>query len=114
APVTGVSFIASPLPTYTVSGNIANGNGASVTLSGAATAGTTADASGNFSFSGLLNGSYTVAASKPGVTISPASQEVTVSSADVTGVNFTVLSGLAIDAVAFGDTTSASSAATTS
>ena len=114
APVNGISFIASPLPTYTISGNIANGNGASVTLSGVATASTTADASGNFSFGGLSNGSYTVAASKAGFTISPASQQVTVSSIDVPGVNFAALSGLALDAVAFGDSTSASSAATTS
>ena len=113
APVTGITFTGAASPTYAISGNIAGGNGASVTLSGAATASTTADASGNFSFAGLANGSYTVAASKPGFTISPPGQQVTVSGADISGVNFAALSGLAVDAVAFGDTSSASLSATT-
>jgi hypothetical protein len=114
APVTGVNFTATPLPTYTISGNITNGSGASVTLSGAASATTTADTSGNFSFSRLSNGTYTVAASKPGLTILPASQGVTVNNADVAGVNFTALAALGIDVIAYGDTSSASTSATTS
>ena len=113
AAVTGISFTGTASPTYAISGNIAGGNGANVSLSGAATASTTADASGNFSFAGLANGSYTVAASKPGYTISPPSQQVTVNGADVSGVNFAALSGLAIDAVASGDMSSASLSATT-
>src|SRR5262249_46839622 len=49
--------------TYTISGTIssaANGSGSTVKLSGASTATTVADANGNYSFTGLPNGSYTV------------------------------------------------------
>ena len=59
-----------------------------MTLSGAASATVTADASGNYSFTGLLNGSYTVTPSKTGFTFSPASQAATVSNANMTAVNF--------------------------
>ena len=106
ANVTGVNFSTSASSTYTISGSLspsANGSAATVTLSGAASATTTADASGNFSFGGLASGAYTVAASKAGFAISPASQAVTVSGASVTGVNFTAAIALAIDAVATGD-----------
>jgi hypothetical protein len=49
-----------------------------VALSGAATATTTADASGNYSFAGLAAGSYTLTPSKSGYTFTPASQPVTI------------------------------------
>ena len=104
--VTGVNFSTVTSSTFTISGSLspsANGSAATVTLSGAATATTTADATGNFSFSGLASGAYTVAASKSGFAISPASQAVTVSGASVTGVSFTAAIALAIDAVATGD-----------
>ena len=114
APVTGISFAAAALATYTISGNITNGSGASVTLSGSSSASTTADGSGNFSFAGLSNGNYTVAASKSGFSISPASRTVTVNNSDMPGINFTAVAGLVIDAIAFRDTTSASTTATTS
>jgi Glycosyl hydrolases family 16 len=114
ARVTGISFTAAALATYTISGNIANGSGASVTLSGSSSTSTTADGSGNFSFAGLSNGSYTVAASKSGFSISPVSQAVTVNNSDRPGINFTAIAGLTIDAVAYRDTTSASTTATTS
>ena len=48
-----------------------------------------ADANGNYSFTGLANGSYTVTPSKTGYTFSPANQSVTVNGANVTAVNFT-------------------------
>jgi hypothetical protein len=114
APVTGLSFTAAALATYTISGNIANGSGASVTLSGSSSASTTADGSGNFSFAGLSNGNYTVAASKPGFSISPASRAATVNNSDLPGINFTAVAGLTMDAVAFRDTTFPSTTATTS
>ena len=106
ANLTGVNFSTVTSSTYTISGSLspsANGSAATVTLSGAASATTTADVSGNYSFSGLASGSYTVAASKAGFAISPASQGVTVNGASVTGVNFTAAIALAIDAVAAGD-----------
>ena len=93
ANVTGVNFTAvAQTQTWTISGTLspaASGSGATVTLSGAASATTTADANGTFSFSNLANGTYTVTPSKSGFTFSPPSRTVTVTGANVTGVNFT-------------------------
>lgn len=83
----GLSFTSS-LP-YSISGTITGGGGDTVTLSGAATASTTADASGNYSFPQVANGTYTVTPGTAGFAVSPASQNVTVNGAVVTGVNFT-------------------------
>ena len=80
--------------TWTISGNILNGGGATVTLSGGISATTSADSAGNYTFNNAPNGSYTVSASKTGYVISPASQIVTVNGANVSGVNF--LASLAI------------------
>src|SRR4029077_21127668 len=95
--VSGVNFTAaasaSELPI--ISGSISpaiNGSGATVTLSGAASATTTADASGNYNFIGLSAGSYTVTASKGGFNFSPPSQNGTVSTSNVSGGNFLILS----------------------
>src|SRR4029077_20667470 len=71
-------------------GPVTGGNGATVTLSGAANATTTANSSGNFTFSGLANGTYTITPSHAGYTFNPSSLNVTVSGASVTtGSNFT-------------------------
>ncbi len=48
----------------------------------------TADANGNYGFSNLNGGTYTVTPGKSGHTFTPASQSVIVNSANVTGVNF--------------------------
>jgi hypothetical protein len=48
-----------------------------------------ADASGNYTFTNVNNGAYTVTPGKSGFTFSPASQFVTVNGTNVTGVNFT-------------------------
>lgn len=77
---------------YSISGTIspaAAGGGTTVTLSGAATATTAADSSGNYSFSGLTNGTYAVTPSHTGYSFGPASQNATVNGANVTGINFT-------------------------
>jgi hypothetical protein len=53
ANVTAVNFTATPIPTWSISGTVspaANGTGTTLTLSGAASGTTTADASGNFTF----------------------------------------------------------------
>jgi parallel beta-helix repeat protein len=94
ADVTGANFTASQnvATTYSISGTIspaANGTGATVTLSGAASASTTTDSSGNYSFGGLASGNYTLTPSKSGFSFSPADQNETISSANVTGVDFT-------------------------
>jgi hypothetical protein len=78
-----------PYTSITVAfGTAGNGAGATVTLSGTSGATTTADANGNFSFTGLTNGSYVVSPSKAGVTFAPTSRSVTVNGASQTGVNF--------------------------
>ncbi|MDX9736006.1 MAG: choice-of-anchor J domain-containing protein, partial [Thermoanaerobaculia bacterium] len=59
----------------------------------AGSASATSDASGNFTLTGLAAGTYTVTPTKSGCTFSPTSRSVTVSSANVTGVNFTASCG---------------------
>jgi len=112
--VVTVTLTISSAPTWTISGNVsANGANASVALTGAATANTTADSSGNYSFAGLANGSYAVTPSKSGYTFSPTSQPVTVNGANVSGIDFTatqnVSSNLGIDAKVSKDGTTAAS-----
>jgi Domain of unknown function (DUF4082)/Bacterial Ig domain len=81
----------SAVPTFTITGTIsgAGGNGATVKLTGAATATVTANTSGVYTFTGVANGSYTVTPTKTGHTFTPSSKATTVSSGNVTGLNFT-------------------------
>jgi len=94
ASLIGVNFSASKVvstTTYSIIGTIsptASGIAATVTLSGAAGATTTTDSSGNYSFSGLPNGTYAVTPRKNGFNFSPGRQHATVNAANVTGVNF--------------------------
>jgi hypothetical protein len=116
---TGINFTAQPITaTWSISGTIspaAGGGGATVSLTGAATATVTADSNGNYSFSQLLNGSYVVTPSKNGYTYKPASQSVALSGSNVTGVNFTAVApttSLTVDAnVSTDGTTSSASIA---
>lgn len=89
--VFGVNF-SSVQPTYTISGTLTGGAGDTVSLSGAATATTTADLSGNYTFTGLYNGTYTVTPGVGGFVVTPSSQSVTVAGANVTSVNFSATS----------------------
>ncbi len=94
ANVAGINFTATvqTAPTFSISGTIsptAGGSGATVVLSGVVTASTTTDSSGNYSFSGLANGNYTVTPSHTGYTFSPINQSAPVNGANVTGINFT-------------------------
>jgi len=80
-----------PPPTWSIAGNISpasSGIGTTLTLTGASTATATADGSGNYKFTGLANGKYTITPAKSGFTFSPASQTVTISSASLSGVTF--------------------------
>ena len=79
---------AGPTTTYSISGTITGGSGATVTLSGASSATTTAGSSGNYTFSGLVNGNYTITPSETGLSFNPASTSVTVSGANLSGINF--------------------------
>jgi len=64
-----------------------------MTLSGASSDNAITDASGNYTFTGLDNGSYTVTPSRTGFTFSPTDNTQTVSGADITTVNFTTTAG---------------------
>ena len=85
------SLFGSTTPTYTVSGTITTSAGAGiggvVVSTGSASA--TTNSSGAYTLSGLSNGSYTLTPSLGGYTFSPTSRSVTVSSANVSGQNFT-------------------------
>jgi hypothetical protein len=92
ANATGVNFTAAAVPTWSISGTVnppSLGSGTLITLSGTPSAMTTANSSGNYSFTGLPKGSYTVTPSKTGDTFTPNNQVVTISGANVAGVNFT-------------------------
>jgi len=76
---------------YTISGAISpssGGSGSTLTLSGPTTGSTTADGSGNYSFTGLANGTYVVSPTHSGYTFSPSRQTVTINGTNATGVNF--------------------------
>src|SRR5713226_5687113 len=76
---------------FSLSGTITpatGGSGPKVMLSGAANATTTANSLGAYTFTGLASGSYTIAPSNTGYTFIPVSQNATVSTVNVTGVNF--------------------------
>ena len=60
-----------------------------IILSGTNSGTTTTDASGNYSFPGLTDGSYTVTPILFWYTFTPCSQAVTINGADVRAINFT-------------------------
>ena len=85
-----VSGAATPT-TFSIQGSItpnSDGAYATVTLSGAVSDTVIADSSGNYSFSGLANGNYTVTPNKSGFSFSPLNRSTTVNGANVTGLNF--------------------------
>jgi hypothetical protein len=95
------------IPTFSIAGTVTTplqGVGTTLTLTqGATTIGTaTAAADGTFSFAAVVNGDYTLTATKAGFTFTPASQTVTVVGADITGINI-VATGLVADATVFFD-----------
>jgi hypothetical protein len=107
--------------TWSISGAISPSSiasGTTVTLSGASSAMVTADNSGNYSFNGLSNGSYTVTPSKSGLSFSPVNQTASISGANVANINFTAQtssgSSIAIDATISSDQATANSTVTTS
>jgi alpha-tubulin suppressor-like RCC1 family protein len=93
-----------PAAGHIVSGAVSGSGatGVSLGLSGGATATITTDASGNYSFSGLADGSYTVTPSLPGYAFIPPSVQVTVNGASLSGQNFSARSATAWVAIATG------------
>ncbi|MBF0559190.1 MAG: C10 family peptidase [Nitrospirae bacterium] len=87
------TFASANTSSYSISGTVTSSgtalSGVSVALSGTKALITTTDSSGNYSFTGLANGSYTVVASKAGYTFSPATSVLSVSNKSLTGQNFT-------------------------
>ena len=73
---------------YSLGGNVGVG-GATVNYTGAATGSVTADANGNYILPTLPAGSYTITPSLTGYTFSPTDSAQVVSTANITGVNFT-------------------------
>lgn len=89
---TPISAPPPPPTTWSISGSItpsSAGNGASVSITGAGSASTTADANGNYTVSGLVNGAYTVTPSKAGFTFTPVNRSVSISGSNMSGINFT-------------------------
>lgn len=84
----GVSGVNFAMQTWSISGVVSASSGTTLTLSGAASASTTPDGSGNYSFGGLANGTYTVTPGNAGFTFNPANQPVGVSGGNVSNVNF--------------------------
>jgi hypothetical protein len=80
--------------TYSISGTVKTASGAvisgvTVSLSGTATASATVDDSGNYTFTGLAKGSYTVAPINSGYSFTPVSKKVKITNADIIRLNFT-------------------------
>ena len=80
--------------TYSASGHIASGSGVvlpgvTLSLTGQASATTSSDASGNFTFSGLASGSYTLTPTLGGYSFAPTSLPLTIGSSNSSGLNFT-------------------------
>jgi hypothetical protein len=92
ADVPDINFVATAniLPTYNISGTVTGAvlSGVTITLSGAATGTTTTDASGNYSFTGLVAGDYTLTPSLTVYTFTPSSLTPTVVDENIIGQNF--------------------------
>lgn len=83
--------LGSPGQIHAIRGELVPANTHSVTLSltGAATAATTLNRSGEYILAGLADGEYTVTPSCPGDRFTPASRQVTLHGKDVSGCTFT-------------------------
>jgi hypothetical protein len=86
--VGGLEFVS--VAGHSISGTVVGQakSGVTITLSGAANAQAVTDSAGAFSFPDLAPGTYTLTASCAGYVIFPASIDVTLSTADVTGKTF--------------------------
>jgi len=82
-----IEFAFTGTATYSISGN-AGTAGATVSYTGPSSGSVTADGSGNFTISGLTNGTYIITPSAAGYAFVPSSQTVMVLNGNVTGVNF--------------------------
>lgn len=81
-----------PAETYSISGSISGASSVTVTLSGDANQTTTTNFSGNYSFSGLAEGSYTITPSKTGYGFSPTERTYSPLNTDLSSQNFSATS----------------------
>jgi hypothetical protein len=98
ASATGINFTATAVQTWSISGTSSPsspGSGVVMILTGPSSAYAIANGSGNYSFTGLPGGTYTVTPTKTGVTFSPANWTVPVSGVNATNINFTANAGTA-------------------
>lgn len=109
---TPVSIRTSVIPTFTISGTITVDGGKPstgmviyLTITGAGTGVAFTDADGNYSFTGAVNGTYTITPSLQGFLFTPASRTITVNNANVTGVDFATITppGTVIGGVIYPD-----------
>jgi len=98
--VTDKNFIGTYVgtPTYSISGKVTSGGnplvGVMMSLSGTRSAQTTTDINGNYSFSSLPDGTYTITPSMSGYIFNPSSITVNISGSNAINQNFTAtLSG---------------------
>jgi len=89
-----ITKIGEQASSYTLSGSVKTSaaaaiSGVTMTLSGLKSAVAATDASGNYTFTGLSNGGYTVTPVRTGYTFTPLNRAATVIGANVTGQNFT-------------------------
>ncbi len=96
---TAVNFTATPVSTFSIFGTVTSGGSGlsdvAMILSGAGAATATTGANGNYIFSGLANGSYTITPNKTGFTFSPTSSSQTVSGGNIVNFNFATTSSQA-------------------
>lgn len=89
---------------YSLSGQVTSGSsglaGVTITISGADQGTATSDATGNYIFSGLANGSYTVTPATPGFIFSPLNSVRIVNGANLGDVNFSALPAATVSRVA--------------
>lgn len=91
APIGGVNFTATAaVPVFSISGSVTlAGKGLAGATVSDGTASVVTDNAGNYTFSNLPAGNYTLTASDPAYTFTPASQQLTLST-NASGVNFSV------------------------
>jgi len=86
------TFQQAPPDTFSVSGTVSGDITAGVTISIGTTHSAVTDSSGNYTISGLSNGSYAVKPSLSGYEFTPEDKNITISGSNITGIDFTAVS----------------------
>ena len=91
-----VTVATAAILTYTISGKVATGDGTGlpsvfVVITGDGSGVSVTDANGNYTITGVRAGKYTLTPTFSGYMFTPASTAITVTTADITGQNFTAV-----------------------